>query len=560
MSSGYFMAGSGGGGYGGGGGIMSAEVPHFHPGMLLDHGGFGFGLGDAAGCGAGAATATDLVSFASQLFANTTAPPQDDRNGGRTPPEEMDDDVYGVAGSDGRVAASLRCPSQPGAMAVWSSPSSSKKPYGIWTSAGGPVAVSAHDPYHLAGAGLPEAGGGFHYPLAAACSGANASAAPASELSLTLCSNSISSSDSALNAAEQCSSGGSRSALTQLPLVLHPRARSRSGMAPHFTVVVARSRYAAVVQEVLNDVVGHMLNGVADVADDSCSGVDGGSVGAPSAVSSNRFMVASSADAGARWGEAQRVRSKLLKTLQLVTIRSFTLIINYPVKFWIFIVFDDDLQMDQKYNQCLDEIQSTTAKFNSLMHSPSGAGNGGSICAPFAHRAVSAMYRGLRRRLAGEIMSAASRASCWGESSSSVTVTAAAGGDVERSWESAFIQKHWSAQQLRRAEQQCWRPQRGLPEKSVAVLKDWMFENFLHPYPKDHEKDVLAARSGLTRNQVSNWFINARVRLWKPMIEEMYQDLKRSSGAGGGGGQGPAMEQQQHVSKRRLCQLDDGGQ
>lgn len=148
-------------------------------------------------------------------------------------------------------------------------------------------------------------------------------------------------------------------------------------------------------------------------------------------------------------------------------------------------MFDDDLlQMDEKYNQCLDEIQSTTAKFNTLMHSPSGVSNGGgSICAPFAHRAVSAMYRGLRRRLAGEIVAAASRASCWGESSSSVTVTAAAAGDVEmeRSWESAFIQKHWSAQQLRRAEQQCWRPQRGLPEKSVAVLKAWMFENFLHP-------------------------------------------------------------------------------
>jgi hypothetical protein len=137
---------------------------------------------------------------------------------------------------------------------------------------------------------------------------------------------------------------------------------------------------------------------------------------------------------------------------------------------------DDGLQMDEKYNQCLDEIQSTTARFNTLMHSPPG---GGGICAPFAHRAVSAMYRGLRRRLAGEIMAAASRASCWGESSSSVTV--AAGGDVERSWESAFIQKHWSAQQLRRTEQQCWRPQRGLPEKSVAVLKAWMFENFLHP-------------------------------------------------------------------------------
>lgn len=27
--------------------------------------------------------------------------------------------------------------------------------------------------------------------------------------------------------------------------------------------------------------------------------------------------------------------------------------------------------------------------------------------------------------------------------------------------------------------------------------------------------------------QVSNWFINARVRLWKPMIEEMYLEMNR---------------------------------
>jgi hypothetical protein len=41
------------------------------------------------------------------------------------------------------------------------------------------------------------------------------------------------------------------------------------------------------------------------------------------------------------------------------------------------------------------------------------------------------------------------------------------------------IQKHWALRQLRRGDQQSWRLQRGLPEKSVAVLKAWMFENFL---------------------------------------------------------------------------------
>ncbi|KAH7661271.1 Transcription factor MEIS1 and related HOX domain proteins protein [Dioscorea alata] len=71
---------------------------------------------------------------------------------------------------------------------------------------------------------------------------------------------------------------------------------------------------------------------------------------------------------------------------------------------------------------------------------------------------------------------------------------------------------------------QVWRPLRGLPENSVALLRAWLFEHFLHPYPNEHEKLMLASKTGLTKNQISNWFINARVRLWKPMIEEMYRE------------------------------------
>ncbi|KAJ8772786.1 hypothetical protein K2173_027963 [Erythroxylum novogranatense] len=73
-------------------------------------------------------------------------------------------------------------------------------------------------------------------------------------------------------------------------------------------------------------------------------------------------------------------------------------------------------------------------------------------------------------------------------------------------------------------QRQAWRPIRGLPETSVAILRSWLFEHFLHPYPNDSEKLMLASQTGLTKNQVSNWFINARVRLWKPMIEEMYKE------------------------------------
>ncbi|KAK6938872.1 Homeobox KN domain [Dillenia turbinata] len=77
---------------------------------------------------------------------------------------------------------------------------------------------------------------------------------------------------------------------------------------------------------------------------------------------------------------------------------------------------------------------------------------------------------------------------------------------------------------LLQSQRQAWRPIRGLPETCVAILRSWLFEHFLHPYPNDSEKLMLASQTGLTKNQVSNWFINARVRLWKPMIEEMYKE------------------------------------
>ncbi|KAJ7961355.1 BEL1-like homeodomain protein 9 [Quillaja saponaria] len=70
--------------------------------------------------------------------------------------------------------------------------------------------------------------------------------------------------------------------------------------------------------------------------------------------------------------------------------------------------------------------------------------------------------------------------------------------------------------------QPVWRPQRGLPERAVTVLRAWLFEHFLHPYPTDTDKMMLAKQTGLSRSQVSNWFINARVRLWKPMVEEIH--------------------------------------
>lgn len=92
------------------------------------------------------------------------------------------------------------------------------------------------------------------------------------------------------------------------------------------------------------------------------------------------------------------------------------------------------------------------------------------------------------------------------------------------------LRQQRALQQLGMIQQHTWRPQRGLPETSVSVLRAWLFEHFLHPYPKDSDKIMLARQTGLTRSQVSNWFINARVRLWKPMVEEMYKEEAGEAG------------------------------
>ncbi|WVZ19277.1 hypothetical protein V8G54_006599 [Vigna mungo] len=164
--------------------------------------------------------------------------------------------------------------------------------------------------------------------------------------------------------------------------------------------------------------------------------------------------------------------------------------------------------VDSRYSQCLDEIHTVVSAFHAATELDP------QIHAHFALQTISVLYKDLRERISNYILAMGSsfKKSCT--------------EDSEWSIESSFLQKQWALQQLKRKDQ-LWRPQRGLPERSVSVLRAWMFQNFLHPYPKDSEKHLLAVKSGLTRSQVSNWFINARVRLWKPMIEEMYAEMNK---------------------------------
>lgn len=171
-------------------------------------------------------------------------------------------------------------------------------------------------------------------------------------------------------------------------------------------------------------------------------------------------------------------------------------------------------QVDRKYRHYRHQMQIVMSSFDAV----AGAGAARPYTA-LALQTISRHFRSLRDAIGSQVQSL--RRSL-GEKD-----TSAQGGGLSRlRYIDQQLRQQRAMQQfgMMQQPQHAWRPQRGLPESAVSVLRAWLFEHFLHPYPKDSEKLMLARQTGLSRGQVSNWFINARVRLWKPMIEEMYKE------------------------------------
>uniref|UniRef100_A0A7N0T2D4 Homeobox domain-containing protein n=1 Tax=Kalanchoe fedtschenkoi TaxID=63787 RepID=A0A7N0T2D4_KALFE len=171
-------------------------------------------------------------------------------------------------------------------------------------------------------------------------------------------------------------------------------------------------------------------------------------------------------------------------------------------------------EVDRRYKQYYHQMQIVVSSFDTV------AGNGASKpYTALALQTISRHFRCLRDAITNQIQ--ATRKSLGDQDARG----SGKGVGISRlRFVDQQLRQQKALQELGMMQQHTWRPQRGLPESSVSVLRAWLFEHFLHPYPKDSDKIMLARQTGLTRSQVSNWFINARVRLWKPMVEEMYKE------------------------------------
>ena len=129
------------------------------------------------------------------------------------------------------------------------------------------------------------------------------------------------------------------------------------------------------------------------------------------------------------------------------------------------------LQVNRRYKQYYHQMQIVVSSFDVI----AGCGAAKPYTA-LALQTISRHFRCLRDAITGQIR--ASRRSLGEEDVSE-------NGKGVRISRLRYVDQHLrqqrALQQLGMMQQHAWRPQRGLPESSVSILRAWLFEHFLHP-------------------------------------------------------------------------------
>ncbi|KAG2535480.1 hypothetical protein PVAP13_9NG116800 [Panicum virgatum] len=152
-------------------------------------------------------------------------------------------------------------------------------------------------------------------------------------------------------------------------------------------------------------------------------------------------------------------------------------------------------EVDRRYNHYCDQMQMVVNYFDSVM--------GFGAATPYtalAQKAMSRHFRCLKDAIASQL-----RHTCelLGEKDAGTSSGLTKGETPRLRAIDQSLRQQRAFHHMGMMEQEAWRPQRGLPERSVNILRSWLFEHFLHPYPSDADKHLLARQTGLSRNQVS---------------------------------------------------------
>lgn len=131
------------------------------------------------------------------------------------------------------------------------------------------------------------------------------------------------------------------------------------------------------------------------------------------------------------------------------------------------------VQVDRRYNHYCEQMQMVVNSFDMIM--------GFGAAAPYtslAQKAMSRHFRCLRDAISEQL-----KQSCEQLGEQDSTKSGLTKGETPRlKFLEQSLRQQRAFHQMGMMEQEAWRPQRGLPERSVSILRAWLFEHFLNPY------------------------------------------------------------------------------
>jgi hypothetical protein len=138
----------------------------------------------------------------------------------------------------------------------------------------------------------------------------------------------------------------------------------------------------------------------------------------------------------------------------------------------LFNFFDE--QVDRRYNHYCEQMQMVVNSFDLVM----GFGSAVPYTA-LAQKAMSRHFRCLKDAISAQL-----KHSCelLGEKDGAGSSGITKGETPRLKMLEQSLRQQRAFHQMGMIEQEAWRPQRGLPERSVNILRAWLFEHFLHPY------------------------------------------------------------------------------
>jgi len=130
------------------------------------------------------------------------------------------------------------------------------------------------------------------------------------------------------------------------------------------------------------------------------------------------------------------------------------------------------VKVDRRYKHYCNQMKAVVSSFEAV------AGNGAAtVYSALALRAMSRHFRCLKDGIMEQIQATRK---AMGEKDPVAPGTTR--GETPRlKIIDQSLRQQRAFQQISMMETHPWRPQRGLPERSVSVLRAWLFEHFLHP-------------------------------------------------------------------------------